>query len=147
MFFFLIFSQSTRSKGSCYCQCTGQDLWVRGSVTFVRICTASDLDVILKSGISRNGRHTEKPSFKYQISPLSTLHAYPKCNLIWDFFPETIDAEVFQSVKSVFKITFSFKALAKSFGLAFNLRFVWPPTCVDLHRLALTLVELKFGRK
>ena len=29
---------------------------------------------------------------------------------------------------------------------AFN--FAWPPTCVDLHRrLALTLVELKFGRK
>ena len=34
-----------------------------------------------------------------------------------------------------------------NFGLAFNLRFVWPPTCINLHRLALTLVELKFGRK
>ena len=40
-----------------------------------------------------------------------------------------------------------------SFGLAFNLHFVWPPlrrlasTCDDLHRLALTLVEFKFGRK
>ena len=31
-----------------------------------------------------------------------------------------------------------------SFGLAFNLRFVWPPTCVDLHRLAWTCVD--FGR-
>ena len=30
---------------------------------------------------------------------------------------------------------------------AFNLRFVWPPTCIDLRQLALTLVELKFGRK
>ena len=30
---------------------------------------------------------------------------------------------------------------------AFNLRFVWPPTCDDLPGLALTLVELKFGRK
>ena len=28
-----------------------------------------------------------------------------------------------------------------------DLRFVWPPTCIDLRRLALTLVELKFGRK
>ena len=31
-----------------------------------------------------------------------------------------------------------------SFELAVNLCFVWPPTCVDLHGLALTLVELKF---
>ena len=28
-----------------------------------------------------------------------------------------------------------------SFGLAFNLRFVWPPTCVDLRRLAWTCVD------
>ena len=34
-----------------------------------------------------------------------------------------------------------------SFGLAFSLRFVWPPTCNDLCGLALTLVELKFGCK
>ena len=31
-----------------------------------------------------------------------------------------------------------------SFGLAFNLRFVWPPTCDDLHRLTWTCVD--FGR-
>ena len=30
---------------------------------------------------------------------------------------------------------------------AFNLRFVWPPTCVDLLGLAMTLVELEFVRK
>ena len=34
-----------------------------------------------------------------------------------------------------------------SFGLAFNLRFVWPATCVDLCGLVLTLVEFKFGLK
>ena len=34
-----------------------------------------------------------------------------------------------------------------SFGLVFNLHFVWPPTCDDLHGLVLTLVELKFGCK
>ena len=34
-----------------------------------------------------------------------------------------------------------------SSGLALNLHFIWPPTCIDLHRLALTLVELKFGCK
>ena len=55
---------------------------------------------------------------------------------------------------------FGTKALSKRtrkstqvLDLAFNLRLVWPPpTCVDFnnddfHRLALTLVELKFGRK
>ena len=31
-----------------------------------------------------------------------------------------------------------------SFGLAFNLRFVWPPTCVDLRRLVTTCFD--FGR-
>ena len=34
-----------------------------------------------------------------------------------------------------------------SFQLASNLRFVWTPTCIDLRRLALTRVELKFARK
>ena len=35
-----------------------------------------------------------------------------------------------------------------SFGHVFNLCFIWPPTCIDLHQsLALTLVELKFGHK
>ena len=41
--------------------------------------------------------------------------------------------------------TFSLSQVDASFGLVFNLRFVWPPTCVDLcidlRRLALT-----FGR-
>ena len=30
------------------------------------------------------------------------------------------------------------------FGLAFNLHFIWPPTCIDLQRLAWSCVD--FGR-
>ena len=59
-------------------------------------------------------------------------------------------------IKALHRTGFS-KALAKrtrestqvnaSFRLAFNLRYSWPPTCVDLCELALTLVEHKVVRK
>ena len=60
----------------------------------------------------------------------------------WIFQPFST---IFKNISILWKKSnFStFKPLAK----AFNLRFVWPPTCIDLRGLALALVELKFGRK
>ena len=56
-------------------------------------------------------------------------HAFVKCYTILS--PGQMDSQVDSSL----------------IGLALNLRFVWPPTCDDLHGLALTSVELKSGRK
>ena len=46
--------------------------------------------------------------------------------------------------KALAKRTRKLTQVNASFGLAFNLHFVWPPTCVDLRWLALTCVD--FGR-
>ena len=41
----------------------------------------------------------------------------------------------FQALVNLFDFDQMDSQVDASFGLAFNLRFVWPPTCIDLHCL------------
>ena len=66
------------------------------------------------------------------------------CSL-WDYNKWCIELITVQSIKPWSNGLASQRKT--SVRLVSNLRFVWPATCVVLHGLALTLVELKFVRK